>query len=332
MKDFLQNIFKSSSTGNKLQFNKKLSAILICFSIAIVFWFLIVLSKDYNAVVSFPVSYNNLPGQRVVVNDLPSSIRLNIKASGFRILSFYFSNKNMPVQIDVDSRIGKLYNRAPDALVIPTQTFTPDFNQQLGADVSIISCVPDSIVFNFSYKSVKRVPVRADLNISFEKQYDSVGTPFLVPDSVNVSGPESVISKINYILTEPVVEKGVRETLSKKVKLINNKMISLNDTAVKIKIPVEKFTEENVEIAVIPVHVQKGFVLKTFPEKVNIRFQVSLSKYSQVSPSLFAAVVDAGKLNDSRGKKMNVELISAPSYIKSIRVEPEWVDYILRKQ
>ena len=332
MKKYFLNIFNASSAGQNLKLNKRLAAILVCFSIAAIFWFLIALSKEYSTSLSFPIFYINLPGQKVVVNDLPSSILLNVKTSGFKILAYHFKKEKVRIQIDVDSRIGKSAKQADDIMVIPTKTFAADFNDQLGPEINILNFVPDSIVFNFSFKSVRRVPVKADLIIRFEKQYDSIGHPEFHPDSVNISGPASLVNSTDFISTEPVKLEKIKEQVTQNVRLVSNRLLSLSDTVVKLILPVEKFTEENMEIPVNPVHVQKGYLLKTFPDKINVRYLVALSKYNLVNESSFAAVVDAAKITDPNVNKLNVEIISAPAFVKSIAIEPEKVEYILSKQ
>jgi YbbR domain-containing protein len=332
MKDQFLNIFRTSTPAEKLKLNKRLSAILVCFLIALVFWFLIALSKDYSTSLTFPIGYNNLPGQKVVVNNLPSTIRLNIRASGFRILSYRFKKEKSPVEIDVDARIGTSFDPSGDVLVIPTKTFAADFYDQLGSDVSIVNFIPDSIVFNFSYKSFKRVPVKLNARMSFEKQYDTTGAAVLKPDSVNVSGPSSVIDKINFISTERISLEKVRDSFSKKLKLESNRLLTLSDSVINVTIPVEKFTEENVEVPVNAIHVPKGYSLKTFPDKANVKFHVALSRYNEVNASRFEAIVDAINADNQKASKLKVELISFPSFIKFAGIEPERVDYILRKQ
>ncbi len=332
MKDQFLNIFRTSTPAEKLKLNMRLSAILICFSIALIFWFLIALSKDYSATLSFPVNYTNLPGQKVVVNNLPSTIRLNIKASGFKILAHKFSKGKSPVDVDVDVRIGTTLDPSSDVLVIPTKTFAADFYERLGSDVSILNFIPDSIVFNFSYKSFKRVPLKLNALISFEKQYDTTGASILEPDSINISGPSSVINKIDFISTEQITLEKVKESFSKKIKLASNKLIVLSDTIVKVTIPVEKFTEESIEVPVKAIHVPQGYSLKTFPDKVSVKYTVALSRYSEVNASLFETVVDATNIDGQNSNKIKVELVSIPFFIKLTGIEPERVDYILRKQ
>jgi hypothetical protein len=96
--------------------------------------------------------------------------------------------------------------------------------------------------------------------------------------------------------------------------------------------PVEKFTEEIEEIEVHPINVQPGYSLKTFPDKVKVRFLVSLSNYNKVDASMFDAVVEADETDMKKRSKLEVRLISSPTFIRITRLEPEKVDYILRKQ
>ncbi|MCX6292453.1 MAG: CdaR family protein [Bacteroidetes bacterium] len=332
MKEQFLNIFNSSTPAEKLKFNKRVSAILICLFISLIFWLLIALTKEYTAGMKFRVVYENIPGQKVVVNELPSVISLNVKASGFKILSLRFNKTETPVHIHVDAANGLNIGIPADVLAISTSKFSSDFSSVLGEDVIIQSFVPDSIVFNFSKKISKRVRVIPDLDIHFEKQYDSVGAMAIVPDSVDLFGPGSVIDTIHFISTSHVNLSHVKETVSVKASLSPNKLITLSDTLVRIMVPVERFTEDNLEIPVQSIHVPKGYVLKTFPDKVSVKYQVALSKYNSVSAASFSAIADAEKMNDDNMNKMKVQLVKYPSFLKSVVMDPEKVDYILRKQ
>src|SRR5207237_1140037 len=146
-----------------------------------------------------------------------------------------------------------------------------DFSQQLGEDVTIMNIIPDSIVFNFSDQVSRKVAVKPEMKISFEKQYDSTGSYSVKPDSVFVSGAASAVNKIKYISTELISFQNLKEPVSKKVKLVTDKLLSLSDSIVKVDLPVEKFTEANLEVPLIVSHVPSGYSLKTFPEKINIK-------------------------------------------------------------
>jgi len=314
-----------------LRMNKQLYVILVCFFISIAFWLLLALSHDYPTSLTFPIQYKNLPGKKVLMNEMPPEISIQIKTSGFRIISYSFQKKNPPIEIDVAASL-RPTAMGFDIIAIPTQTFLHDFSRELGNDVSITGFLPDSIVFNFSDIISKSVPVKLSLKTSYEKQYDSTGSPRIFPPLVEVSGPPSVIEQLNSVETETIKLQNLKETVKMKVKLIENRLLSYSHKEVEFVLPVEKYTEGVSEIEIHPVNVKDGFSLKTFPDKVKVRYLVALSQYSSVNNSMFDAVVDASELVNRRPSKINVKMITSPSFVRVTMLEPEKVDYIIRKQ
>ncbi len=315
----------------RLRMNKRLYIVLICFFISAVFWFLIALSHDYPTTLIFPVKYVNLPGQKVVMNDLPAKIAVQLQASGFRIMSLGFKEEQDPVQVDVSASLKNRQVNA-DILAIPTQSFLEDFSRQIGKNIQITGFDPDSIVFNFSDLTTKKVPVVPDYTATFEKQYDSTGAAEVTPSEIEVSGPPSVIKELQYVTTEKISFSDMKGSEKKKAKLSVNKLLSYNVDEVTVSLHVEKFTEGLVEVDVHPVNVSSGYSLKTFPDKIKVRYLVALSRYNKVDEAMFDAVVDASEMERKKLAKLNVTLMTSPSFVRITMLDPEKVDYILRKQ
>ena len=187
------------STGD----NRKIYIILVCFFIASVFWLLIALSRNYSATISLPVTYSNFPSRKVIVNDLPDKVAVKINTSGFKIIALSLRKSEDAVNIDIAQGLSNTGSLS-DALAIPTRYFLQDFTLSLGVNIDISGFAPDSIVFLFKDKVSKKVPVRLNLSFTLEKQFDTVGVPGTIPDSVIVSGPPSHISKIKEIVTEAI--------------------------------------------------------------------------------------------------------------------------------
>ena len=318
--------------AGRLKLKRRLTVIMICFFIATIFWLLISLSHDYPTALTFPITYRNLPGKKVVVNDLPETITVQVKTSGFKILSYDFQKQKKAIEVDVAGKLKSNEQFLGDVLAIPMSSFTPDFTRQLGNEIDILSYEPDSIVFNFSDRIQKKLPVKLDANISFEKQYDSSARVTIIPDSIMVSGPPSILGTMNYVQTEKLKIESVKSTIQQTVKIPSSKLLTFSAESVTVKIPVEKFTEGRTEVMIHPMNVAGGFSLKTFPDKITIRYQVALSRYNDVHPGQFDAVVDAGKLEEQTLDKLPVQLITVPPFIRAIFIEPEKVDYILRKK
>ena len=321
----------TSKPISRLRMNKQFYVILICFGISTIFWLLLALSHDYPATITLPVKYLNLPGKKVVMNEMPSQISVQLKASGFKIISFGFQKEQPPVYVDVASSLQSTLITSK-VLAISTETFLIDFSRELGKDVVITGFQPDSIVFNFSDVVTRKIPVTATLQVSFEKQYDSTGGPLISPREVEVSGPPSIVENLTSVKTEIIHLENLKGSFKRNVKLMGNRLLSYNVDQVEINLPVEKFTEGSVQIEIHPVNVRNGYTLKTFPDKIKVLYLVALSQYNKVDESMFDAIVDAGNLNEKQKSKLDVELTTSPSFVRITILDPDKVDYILRKQ
>ncbi len=330
MKDINQNLLNTQSKG-RLKLNRRFSIVLICFGIASLFWCLIALSNDYNTRISIPVTYINIPGKKVVINDLPKEISVIIRTNGFRIISLGFNKKQESIEIDVASKM-KSTSVSSGFMSLATKSFLPDFNQQLGKEITVSGFEPDSIIFNFRDRATKAVPVFIDLKASFARQFDTSSSPVANPAFIEVSGPPAILSKLKFIKTELVETGELKSTFKKKVGLVKNKLLTYDVSEVNVTVPVEKFTEGTVDVPVNAINVSKGFSLKTFPERVKVRYVTSLSDFNRVSPAMFDAIVDASNLETLHPDKVSIQLITRPSFVRSATAEPERVDYILRKQ
>ena len=67
--------------------NRKVYVFFICFVIAVMFWFLLALTKDYSSTFEVSVAYENLPPHMLVTNELPKKLSLNVTTSGYRLIT-----------------------------------------------------------------------------------------------------------------------------------------------------------------------------------------------------------------------------------------------------
>ena len=267
----------------------------------------------------------------MVINDLPRNIEVSVKTTGFEMLAHHFSKKEDSLVVDVESKIGGAKEINKDIIAIPSRALVSDLTEKLGSDYTISGFYPDSIVFSFANRSKKLVPVHFESKISFEKQFDTTGHPLIIPDSVTIAGPDTIIRKIHYAETVPLVVSNLKSSLSVNVKLKSNSLIIASPEQVTIKIPIEKFTEGTTEVPVRVINVKPGFTLKTFPDKIAVHYLVPLSRFNNINSSMFEAVADATGLPDSNIPQLKINIIS-PDIVRMTVAAPEKVDYILRKK
>ncbi|MDQ1296677.1 MAG: hypothetical protein QG611_655 [Bacteroidota bacterium] len=119
--------------------------------LSFVFWYLNSLGKELETDIRYPVKYSNLPKDRVLKENLPSRLNLNLKGPGYSILQLKVSGKTSPAVIDF-SKAG--FKRVPDresnGYYIVTSGLIPSFNKQLKSVCKVISVKPDTLFFSFS--------------------------------------------------------------------------------------------------------------------------------------------------------------------------------------
>ena len=128
---------------------KILQVILICLFFSSLCWVLIALSKDYVAHITFKLKYEDVPVDYQITNDLPETMKLTLKTSGFRILSARLSKTYNPVVIDVSTKL-PANSHIPDNVALPAKALAGDFTPLLGDEFTILSYSPDTIFFAFS--------------------------------------------------------------------------------------------------------------------------------------------------------------------------------------
>ena len=105
----------------------------------------------------------------------------------------------------------------------------------------------------------------------------------------------------------------------------SSRFVNLERDSVRINIPAEKYTEAQLELP-IRTNTPRGVTLKTFPEKVQITYRVSLEDYEKVSKSMFRAEVT---YKHSSGQFLDVELVRSPGFVRITEVTPKETEYIL---
>jgi YbbR domain-containing protein len=304
--------------------NQKVYVFFICFLIAALFWLLLVLTKDYSSSLHVKVSYSNFPPGLVPVNRLPNRFFLNIRASGYNLISMDEDNE---VNVDVTALLG------PEKGVrkVSSRVLMRDVAQQLGNDISIISIDPDTVVFDLSFSTAVKLPIKANLDVTFDRQYDSIGGVQLTPDSVTAHIPVSYLGTITQIETEKINASSLRAPLQKKVKLINPEGVSLDTSEAALLLKVEKFTEGTVAVPVKLVNVPSGLTIKIYPDKVTVKYLVSLSHYADIKPEMFSVTADASSASSDSDEKLDVKIMNWPAGLHSVTCQPQQVDFILKK-
>ncbi len=297
--------------------------------ISVFLWFLSKLSKDgYTAVVEFPVKYVNISADKSFGRIPNDKIKVSINSPGFTILKYKLRSFSS-LKIDLSKVEKKLDPRNSYWL---TNSDLSLIDNQLDPEVEVRSISPDTVYFDFNKLVKKKVAVRLKLKEAFSKDLGIYGKPILKPDSVLVSGPESLISKIKFLETEPIELKGDKPSLKKQLDLVlpNGKGLSFSVEEVDVSLEFSKMTEASMSIPIEIVGLPEKYKLKLFPENVKLTYKVAIRDYEKVRASDFRIYTDCSDIESNSDKRyLTLKSSNYPDFIESIHFDPKRVEFIL---
>jgi YbbR domain-containing protein len=329
---FLQQL-KQYFNKEKIKADKKLVIYAFFVGVATIFWFLNALSKEYTTTVSYPVNYMNFPKEKVLTNELPSQLTLQVKAFGFDLLRYKLSTSFLPISFDVnsftDSRAEK---NNVSKLLLPTRQLKNRISRQLSSEINLLNISPDTLVFRFSKIVRRKVPVRAQLKLGFEKQFMLGDTVQLVPDSVTISGASVLVDTVKEVWTRLLNFPKLDRTMKRNIALKKIDGLEYSNKRITVKIPVEQFTEAEKNVPITVENLPDSLQLRVFPDRIKISYLVGLSKYETIREDQFRAVVDFRETNSTKGNRLKVRIVQMPLDVRNLRFSPQAIEYIIEKR
>jgi len=323
LKNRISSFFKSESN------NKKLSTYALFFFISFSFWFLSMLSKHHETTLKIPVVYINFPADKVVVSSPISFIEARVKAPGFSIVFYNLFN------------FSKLTLNIEQANIKPKQAGSEVFwlmnskrkavAEVISSSMELIAINPQRLIISLSNKANKRVIVKLNKSISLKPEIWLANPIALVPDSVMIYGNQEQLDVVDFVETEEVFLSDISESITHHVQLSIPSAIECKISAVEVIIEVEPFVEQLLKYKVEVKNLKKGYVLKLFPEIVQLTIQAPKDKYSILQTDFLKLQVDASLILEE-SRTLAVEVEDLPSFIQLQRVYPSRVEFLLIKE
>lgn len=315
--------------------NTRSAVFLACLVLSFVFWLLTTLSNTYIEDISIPVTYKDLPENKVLVSKLPEHLFLEIEATGFEIL--WLKMKGVGDQLDLDASPNSL-KRLPSAdagnYVLVTERKLGKVRSEIEDDVNLVAIRPDSIVFAFRDKVQKNLPVRFKGSLEYDGQYGPVGEISFNPSIIKVSGPPELLDTMNAIYTDSIVLESIDETVELEIDLDEvyaQTSLSFDSVKTKMTIPVEEFTEGTVDVPVTQVGQYQDGTIKVFPTEVEVSYWVPLSQFENIKKQQFKVEVDLSGISKGGVSSLQVSVSDFPSTVKRVKPDPEKVEFIIQR-
>lgn len=298
---------------------------LFFFLVASGFWLLQTLNNDYETEFSIPVRIKDIPNNVVLISEPPSELHVRVKDKGTVLLNYMLGKSFFPVNLSFSDYKGK-----NNHVKIYASDFEKKIISQLNVSSKILSVKPDTLDYIYSEGKSKLVPVRFQGKVTAGLQY-YVSDMICNPDSVLVYAPEEILDTITVAYTQKISLENISDTTRRRVSLASERGVKFVPPSVEMTFPVDIYTEKTVEVPLHGVNFPADKVLRAFPSKVQITFQVGMKRFRSIKATDFVINVSYEELLKLGSDKYTVKLKSYPDGISQIRIVPEQVDFLIEQ-
>ena len=327
MLERLKNV--SSRFLKSQKHNKKVSTYFLFFVISFSFWFLSMLSKEHETTIDIPVSFSNFPADLIAPQSLSDKISVRVKAPGFSIIFYNVFNFSV---LNLDASVSNLKPLKDGKEIFwLMNSKRRKIANVLGSSMEILDISPSRLSVVTKTKSLKRLPIKLQQNITLKGEYWFSKPIQLFPDSVTIYGNQLQLDTINYFLTNELRISNLSDNKKFRISLEDIDGVLHKIESVEVIIEVESFVEEKIIKKISVKNLQKGYSIKFFPENVAVTVRAPRDQYLLLQTDFLNTEVDAAEMS-SGNNTVEVLINNLPSSIKLQMVYPERVEYLLIKE
>lgn len=297
-------------------------AMLLSVVVASVLWFSFSMRKPYTDTMEVPVEVVSTPADVALRAPPPATATVTFQGEGWTLLGL--ARRLPTIRVAADG---------------PTVDLAATLNEAgLPGDVVVQAVQPRTVELAFDTRTSRRLPIRLRQRIETEPDYDLLRPPTLQPDSVSVTGAQSLLGSLGDWPTEMLVLEGVKDNFQRRVALSDTfgglLVPSVRSTVVSVE--VAGFTEATRMLEVRAVNVPESVEgVRFVPAQVPVEYRLPLSSadYDRARDTDdFYAVVDYGDiLRDSTAGRVPVAARWPEGLeIRDVRLGTTRVEYFIQ--
>jgi hypothetical protein len=296
-------------------------------AIALVFgilaWTVVNLKEHFVVSLRAPVEVYDIPDGWAVSTPLPSTVEVKVRGEGWPLAGVLFG-RSPRLRFSMNGRPGgtRVFLRAD----VADQIALPE-------GVVLVDLKPDSLRVELDRAISKRVPVDLSLIPTFRDGYGQVGPMSVSPDSVTVTGAESVLRGIRSWKTERAAFEDLKSPVEERIQLApaGKYAIALSAREVKVSINVEPFAERILAgLPIEPKDLPGDREIIFLPPRIDVTVRAGIKQLAALQRSdLKASASYTHILADSTGT-VQVD-IECPQGVQIVLRQPERVQYVVRK-
>lgn len=293
------------------------------FALSTVFWLFTNLNETKERRFSIPLRFANVPKHVVFTTEPPTAISLTLSDRGFVLLRYLQGNYFDTLIVD-----WKKLQLSKMSCNMPVDELLKERLTKLESTTKILGRNPEVLAFTFNYGEQKTVPVQLQGVFGADSAYTLMSVD-VEPQQVQVYASDYALDTIRVAKTEFIHLKQLTDTVQRSLRLLNTTGVKFVPSMVNLRVQVDRLVEKTVEVPVQGVNFPADVLLRIFPSKVKISFQVGAKNYKNIDASDFVLVINYEELRNKEEQYYDLHLKSVPEHLKHVRLSPARVEYIL---
>lgn len=298
-----------------------------CLFVATVFWTLMTLSDSYKNEVTIPVTYKDIPEDRYLLSELPKTIVLQVKATGYEFLSGTDLGSENTLELSLESFESVQDGSSEYYYWLPFKHIG-EINKSLGRGKDIVGISTDSITIRLDKIVKERKQLSLDKNLDFDSALFLLSEPLIYPDSVWVTGAYSILNSmesypIKIESAEIIGDNLDQDVLVKKIKGVSK----VAPDSVRVFVGVDPIQQFEITADVVCMDCPDSVSFKLFPPKVQLSFHCGNKQFGQIFPGAFELAFRYADIQNGLDK-LPLHLVKAPKFIQDLKITPARVEYI----
>jgi hypothetical protein len=264
--------------------------------------------------IEIPVVVTAAPPGKILVSELPGSIKLRVRAS-------------------IQELTGALTNRTPYTLELgryatsQTVILKPeDFEEHLDGAVSVLGISPGRLTIEYDEEGTREVRVNVQIDRTPARHWKLEAPPMASPNAVTARGRLSILTALHSIPTAPVDLSGIRSATSLEVKLEPPSGVRVSPDKVHLRVDVVPEMSSRTIRWVTPrvENCPEGYSCSISPSSFTVQVsglaeQVSVINEQTLGEYVFVDVASAGFSGTTRESRAMLKVRVRP--IKGVEFE-----------
>lgn len=165
---------------------------LFCLFIAFILWLFNTLANQHQDTIFVNLRYE-LAENKISQNKLPAQAELQVVSTGWQLLKEQFRVRSLSIDLAAYSENAQLLTNLHKNL----------FSADLPEDIVVNHIFPDTLNMQIENKLSATIPVKMRFKGIVENHWE-IDSLYFYPDSITVTGPESIVQQFTYWPTESI--------------------------------------------------------------------------------------------------------------------------------